>query len=143
LAINLWKLGGQPTSYNPLPSNGLTNAPKISIATGSFSIRFKAYAKTSIGKRLYIVDSGSIGIAQYITLTQTLTSYEFSFNRFSLGGSNFFYISDSDSAGDFVVTDIELVNKPLGTATINGVDGFGKVLLGDGSLKTVSNFAGK
>lgn len=120
MAINLWKLGGQPTSYNPLPlGKAGSGAPFIKVSMGSFIIRFKAM---SVGRgRLRIQDSQSVGINQLVTLTSIMTSYSFGLDRLTLSGSDSLYIADEDNKGDIIIQDIELVRKPLPKLTINGL----------------------
>jgi hypothetical protein len=115
MAINLWKLAGKPTSYNPLPI-GLTNFAWFEI--GDYVIRFRAKAPTPNAK----IRAISNGVSQMdFVLTNTFKTFELVLNRPSYG---VFYIYDPNSLGNIEVDSIEVVRKPLSKLTINGLDGF-------------------
>jgi hypothetical protein len=137
LSINLWKLGGKPTSFNPLPV-GATNS--VNLLSGDYIVTFKVKSLSSAVLRVHLFDW--FDFKQEFNISPTLTSYTFTFKS-KVGQA--FYFRDVNSIGDIIIEEIELVQKPLGTATINGLDGFGYKLDGavDGSLKAVGNFQGK
>jgi hypothetical protein len=136
MSLNLWKTGEQPTSYNPLPI-GWGNSIYVKQYTDyTFSFR----AKSDTNATLHIEDDGTASVIKDFFLTSEFKIYEFSW----LQKTNFkIYFYDLHSKGDIIIQDIQLVQKPLPKLTINGIDGFGKVLMGDGSLTTMSNFDGK
>jgi hypothetical protein len=117
VAINLWKLGGKPTSYNPLPI-GYGNIVAV-LGIGDYTIRFKA--KSVSGGKLELFDESPYDFYKSITLTNTLSSYEFTFTSKS---KQQFTIKDETDKGDIIIEDIQLVQKPLPKLTINGIDGF-------------------
>jgi hypothetical protein len=119
MALNLWKTGGAPTSYTPVPylstQFALQHCP-----TGDLVIKFYAYSPTGKSLRLKLNTANNTFWSQAMTTSRTL--YQVSFNNsidqvllFSGGGP-----TDTD----VVVDGIELVQKPLPALTINGIDGF-------------------
>jgi hypothetical protein len=119
VALNLWKVGGMPTSYNPLPI-GFTNASKLSnMNLGDFIIRLRAKSVSNAKLRLQLSNGGNF-LRDY-QLSNTFTFIEVSFTNPSLQN---FYLNDLNSNGDIIIDSIELVQKPMPKLTVNGVDGF-------------------
>jgi hypothetical protein len=115
MAINLWKIGGKPLSYNPLPT-GYTNGVVLEI--GDYILSFNA--KSNSNGNLMIDRANQSGDT-FITLTPDLKKYTVSFN-IPVKQSVFLY--SSSGATDIIIDSIELVQKPLPKLTLNGVDGF-------------------
>lgn len=132
MALNLWKLGGKSTAYNPLP-NGYTDLGLTK--TGSMRLKFKAKSQSKANLRVFV--SVSYALNTTITLTEDLKDYEFDFFYNQIGVLSFQNVTN---AADIVIESIELVQKPLPKLTINGIDGFnsGKWVL-NSSLHTVIN----
>jgi hypothetical protein len=123
VALNLWKIGGMATSFNPLPT-GFTSANRVDMGIGNFTVRFRAKSNTSATLR--VVDSTTYKwISKDYILTSDFKSYETSF---SISDSSFgtykLYLYDANSVGNIIIANIELVQKPLPKLTLNGVDGF-------------------
>jgi hypothetical protein len=118
MAINLWKLGGKPTSYNPLIGEAFAS---ILNANTSYRISFKA--KSNSFGILMITDTASNGrdIYQFINLTPYLQTFSYDFT--SKHTQNFHFV-DTTFSGDIIIEDIQLIEKPLSKLTINGIDGF-------------------
>lgn len=116
MAINLWKLAGRKTEYNPLPSDWTNN---LYLNIGDYDISFKA--KSQSNSRLNVVGSGGKYIGQILPLNTTLTEYKFSVNWLDYRYLAFYAL---DSSTDIVIEDIKVVETPTGKATINGIDGF-------------------
>jgi hypothetical protein len=114
MAINFWTLGGKPASYNPLPT-GWNNF--ITIEITSYVVKFKA--KSTSGASLRVkTDTTATGMNQLLVLTNTLSSFEFSFDN---KAPQKFHFYDETSRGDIIITDIQLVEKPLPKLTVNGI----------------------
>lgn len=116
MALNLWKIGGKPTSYNPLPF-GYQNIP---INAGDYV--FKCKAKSSLGGTFEITETGTDEFIQYFVLNSQFQDIVFTFSKKKSGEA--FLIRDRFTTGDIIIEDIQLVQKPLPTLTINGIDGF-------------------
>jgi hypothetical protein len=113
MALNLWKLGGQPTAYSPLPVAtqtiiGLTPYQE-------YIIKFKA--RSASNARLNI----SSLVNTSFDFTSDLKEYT---HPFICGSTGILYVNDINDKGDIIIQDIQLVEKPLPKLTINGVDGF-------------------
>jgi hypothetical protein len=111
MAINLWKLGGQASDFEVLPSNLNT---KVSLGIGEYIVKFKA--KSNSGARVRIGGMTSSvkveNLSPYIlTLTNVLTEYVLNVRALSSDALIFY---DGDKVGDISVKNIELVQKPLG-----------------------------
>jgi hypothetical protein len=113
MAINLWKLGGQATAYNPLPV-GLTS---ISLGIGTFSVKIKAKAIDNS----HILRLSATGIDIRFNLNTESKEYVSEFNNSTKQNVG---ISRYTGTGDIIIESIELVEKPLPKLTINGIDGF-------------------
>jgi len=136
MAINYWNRSERPASYNPLPGavSGQTNA-NIEAST-EYRVRFKAKSPTNAVVRV----SAGANIYADITLTPEFKEYTADF----IAVYSYVYVYDKNAAGNIEIKDIEIVEKPTGKTTINGVDGFGKVLPGfTGKLSAFGDFAGK
>jgi hypothetical protein len=116
MAINLWEQASLKTSYNPFPSNVSITA----LSYGEYELTFSA--KSPSGATLRVTDNGNLSYTYNTVLTPTMTNYKF--NLFQKPVSNRFYIFDLLPSNDIVIENIKLVEKPMGKATINGVDGF-------------------
>jgi hypothetical protein len=115
VAINLWKTGGKPTSYNTLP----TGWTEVSISGyRGYVMTFRAKSPSSASITLYSRMGNEL--VKTINLTPVMTTYTASVDVTS---SNLFSIFNA-SATDIIIDSIELVQKPLPKLTINGVDGF-------------------
>jgi hypothetical protein len=119
MAINLWKVGGQPTAFSPLPSSGYQLVYISNSAT--FEMKFKAKS-TNVGK-LRLTEQGGAPLSITFALTSNLTEYV---TTFSISGNVGKWVGfiDNNSTGDIIIQDIQLVEKPLPKLTINGMDGF-------------------
>jgi hypothetical protein len=113
MAINLWKLAGNPTSYNPLPV-GWVN--RIEYGNSDYVMTLKA--KSNSGASLRVTGSDNKDIYSYVYPTSEFQEYTFSFTGTSR--TLFLYTTGND----VVVEDVKLVEKSAGRATINGIDGF-------------------
>jgi hypothetical protein len=117
MSLNLWKIGGQPTSYNPLPL-GYSNQVSLK---GIFPFVLKLKAKSVSGATLFVqLNDGSQFFSTKI-LTSNLREYEF---EYSPNKTVLLMLGDLNAKGDIIIEDIQLVQKPLPTLTINGIDGF-------------------
>lgn len=116
MALNLWKLAGKPTSYNPLPT-GITE--NITLGIGSFLIRVKARSASGAYLKSKLNSQGLYPFNQL--LSPISTTYEFAVDNTV---AQPIYIYDVNSKGDIIIDSIELVNKALPKLTINGIDGF-------------------
>lgn len=116
MAINLWEAEGKPTAYNPLP---LSTVNRVYVGIGDYTITFKANSPTK--SLLKVGDIGEQDLNQTLTLTNDFKSYTFTFKSSMYQQ---IYLYDLNSVSDIIIEDIKLVEKPLGVATINGVDGF-------------------
>jgi hypothetical protein len=113
MAINLWKLGGQPTAYNPLP---IATQTIIGLTPyQEYIIKFKA--RSASNARLNI----SSLVNTSFDFTNELKEY---IHPFICGSAGILYVNDINDKGDIIIQDIQLVEKPLPKLTINGVDGF-------------------
>jgi hypothetical protein len=112
MAIDFWKLSGQPTSYSPLDSYvGLSISHQ-----GTFVITFKAKSNS---KTMLLV-SGNADI--YFELTPEWKEYTCEMDVHN-------YIGIADDAGyyDASIKDLKVIEKPLDKLTNNRLDGFGTV----------------
>lgn len=121
MTINLWEVGGQPTSFNPLPRTpypeitpNLSNDMVISFKARSAVTNARMYVQYGVG--------ATDGFGTWVYLTNNMTEYVFSFTPKNLGKKIIIY--DADNANQVEIKDIKIVEKPMGNATINGVDGF-------------------
>ena len=117
MALNLWTLGGQPANFNPIPSNH----PRIIIGLGEY--HFSCMARSATGGKLNVVDDNSDDLLKNWTLTNEFKLYEASFKS-TKQNQNLWVQDFPNRTGDIEIKDIQLVEKPLGAATINGIDGF-------------------
>jgi hypothetical protein len=113
MALNLWKVGGKPTSYNPLPTGFGT---VIVLGIGEYVLNIKA--KSATNSVLRVINGG---VANDVNLTPISTTYTVLFSRKSTDNV---FLYDNASKGDIIIDSIELVQKPLPKLTINGIDGF-------------------
>jgi hypothetical protein len=119
MALNLWKIGGKPTSYNPLP----TGAININLTNiGDYRVIVKARSLTN-GTILTLQwdDGGSQKELKSISLTTTTVEYVWDFTTDKPCP---FYIIRGSGTPDIIIDSIELVQRPLPKLTLNGVDGF-------------------
>jgi hypothetical protein len=125
MALNLWKIGGKPTSYNPLPT-GWGN--KVLLGIGDFVLKFRASSPS--GSQLLInADTSTIkidtGYSKLITLSALTQTFSIAISNPS---STNIYFYDNASKGDIIIDSIELVQKPLPKLTTP------KYLWSDGKL---------
>jgi hypothetical protein len=115
MAINLWTLGGKTSSYNPLPTSWGNYL--IFDRKSVFIVTLKAKSASNASLRI----TGDVGSDKVYPL-----SNEFKHITHEINGliDKQFYLYDHLSRGDIIIQDIQLVEKPLGLATINGIDGF-------------------
>jgi hypothetical protein len=121
MALNLWKIGGQPTSFNPLPSGAVNY---VFVNAKDLIVRFYAKSNPSINNgvaKLKIRDSNAANIV-YCDLTPVRTFYEVPISKHA--NANSIYLVDEMSLNNIIIDSIELVQKPLPKLTINGIDGF-------------------
>jgi hypothetical protein len=117
VALNLWKIGGQPMSYSPLSSGYKTvSVPSI----GQYVVNIRA--RSASNAKLNVWLTGEAGIKDQILLTPNFTNY--SIIKTSTVSNGVLNIVDQDTRGDIIIDSIELVQKPLPKLTLNGVDGF-------------------
>lgn len=112
MSINLWRLGGKPTSYNPLPSGVANKVENLSI-NASYQVTFRA--KSASNAVLSLV--GYIPTYKAITLTPDFVTYTVTF----VSSENRLIFWDSTSKGDIIIDSITLVQKPLDKLTVNGL----------------------
>jgi hypothetical protein len=118
VALNLWKLAGDATGYNPL-SNVASLIINLNVNT-QYILSFSARSISGNGTikhadgNTYLPTLNN-GVA--ITLTTTTKQYSFSFTSSVL---NKLYLWAS-IANDVVIDNIQLVQKPLPKFTINGI----------------------
>jgi hypothetical protein len=115
VALNLWKIGGKPTSYNPLPT-GYVNG--VSLEIGDYVISFNAKSSSSGSLML---DRASQTGDTVISLTPDLKKYTVSLN---IPTKQSLFLYSQGGATDIIIDSIELVQKPMPKLTVNGVDGF-------------------
>lgn len=136
MTINLWEVGGRPTSYNPLPT-GWTEF--ITIDVRSYEVSFQA--KSALGVKLGVKQDTQNVYLFNQNLTTEFKEYRFSFTN---SMKQPLYIRPSDGALDIVIKDIMVTEKSMGKATINGVDGFGNIKEGfTGKMSAIADFTGK
>lgn len=111
MSLNHWKLGGQPTSYNPLPDSVYVE----SNIQNPLIVRFKAKSNSNAKLRIYRQPNSS-----YQQLTNVLNEY---IVDVPYGDSNKIYLLDNTIENDIIIEDIQLVEKPLPKLTINGISG--------------------
>jgi hypothetical protein len=124
MAINLWKLGGQPTSYFQLPIsyvNFVTIKPFTDYVM-KIKARSALSSPLSLGAdfNVDLVVDGVSGIKN-ISLSQSLQIFTFTINT---KRTQRLYLLDKNSIGDIFIDSVELVEKPLQKLTLNGIDGF-------------------
>jgi hypothetical protein len=109
MAINLWTLGGKPSSYNPLPIGG-SNLP---INIGEYTLTLKA--KSNLNATLTIDIDGS-GLVNGMGFANNVLTREFQIYTFILKTTSFqtLFIADLNSKGDIIIENIQVVEKPLG-----------------------------
>jgi hypothetical protein len=112
MAINIWRLSGKPTSYNPM-----SVAQSAYMGIGNFLITLKAKSPTGSTLRVF-----GTGFDNRYTLTNDYKIISFEIN--STSSSNYLQISTYMGTADIIIDSIELVQKPLPKLTINGIDGF-------------------
>lgn len=112
MALNLWKLGGRQTSYNPLPVGYSGN--NVMLGIGEFVVTFKA--KTASNGSVSVQTEGAVDTNISIPLTTNLKMY--SVNVVSKKQQNLWI---SANKGDIIIEDIQLIEKPLPKLTINGI----------------------
>jgi hypothetical protein len=116
VALNYWKIGGKPTSYNPL-SSGYADK-QVSILTGTkYVVTFNASSLS--GSAVQLANLTGTPYTN-ITLTPNKTKYTYEF----VGVNGCFIIWCTSGATDIIIDSIELVQKSLPKLTLNGVDGF-------------------
>jgi hypothetical protein len=117
---NLWEAAGRPTSYNPIPV-GYTAKMDLPI-NDVFLISFKA--KSPTGASLRVQDYAlTPAYTAVFNLTNEFKEYSFLVKAYTAANPAVYFF-DLNNAGNIVVQDIRVVEKPLGRATINGIDGF-------------------
>ncbi|OLS39147.1 hypothetical protein [Bacillus sp. MRMR6] len=119
MSLNLWKLAGLSTSFNPLPT-GLTANNRVSLnVLQPYVVTLKA--KSMSGGRLELINN-LVNKGRF-TLDGNFKTYTFEITP-TPNSTGFHYLYDVDSKGDIIIEDIQLVQKPLPKLTINGIDGF-------------------
>jgi hypothetical protein len=117
VALNLWKTGGKPTSYNPLTTGYIDKQVPVSVGV-NYVVSF--YASSASSKSIQLANLTGTPYVNSVPLTPVRTRYTYEF----IGVNNWFIIYNNTSATDVIIDSIELVQKPLPKLTINGVDGF-------------------
>lgn len=112
MALDYWKLGGLPSKYNPLPVGQFIGLPRLS--RGDYIFSFTAYSPK--GATLRVSDNVT---TSRLVLTTTPKVYSVNF----LNSNAQFWMNDEFNYGDIVVSDINIVQKPLPKLTINGISG--------------------
>jgi hypothetical protein len=112
MAINLWKLSGQQTAYNPLP----TPTQMITNLTPYKEYIFIFKAKSESGARLNVSSLTNTAF----DLTNFLKEYT---HTFTCGSTSILYVNDINDKGDILIQDIQLIEKPLDKLTVNGLSG--------------------
>jgi hypothetical protein len=120
MALNLWKIGGKPTSYNPLP-NGSVYLMNNEI--GKYNFKVKAYSPSGGRLNVFGDDGGFSRTDSLGNVTLTGVSKEYLF-EVTLTSKQTIYLSNQDNKSDIIIDSLELVQKPLPKLTVNGVDGF-------------------
>lgn len=114
--LNLWKLRGLPTSYNPLPLDWKWATVKPAKV---YRISFKAKSDQRAALRLSA--QGGTTYTEYINLTP---QYQYFERDIEIKDEEWIGILDESNVGDINIIDIVLTEKPLGKLTLNGVPGF-------------------
>lgn len=112
MALNLWKIGGQPVSYSPLPL-GMTNYVTVTNNIFILSVR----AKSNSNNKLAVTNNTAV------QLTTDFATYTFTVDCTAMA-SPIVRLYDNNQTGDIIIDSISLVQKPLSKLTINGIDGF-------------------
>jgi hypothetical protein len=120
VALNLWKIGGKPTSYNPLPNGSVY---VINNEIGKYNFKVKAYSPSGGRLNVFGDNSGFSRTDNLGNVTLTGISKEYLF-EVTLTSKQSIYLSNQDNKSDIIIDSIELVQKPLPKLTLNGVDGF-------------------
>ncbi len=120
MAINLWKIGGQPTSYNPLPQGYTVYVYVKPFQEYVLKIKTKSLSGASI--RAQIGNGSTYGETK--TLTSEFKEYTFDIKVNGIPNAWALYLYTGSTANDIIIEDIQLVQKPLPTLTINGISGF-------------------
>jgi hypothetical protein len=117
MAINLWEQSGKPTGFSPLPSGYGTWVGLNPL--NEYVIKFKAKSPSGASIRVQNYDK----FIQVWKLTNEFREFE-TLAKVTSEVKPGLYIYDVDGIGDIEVKDINVVEKPLGKATINMVDHF-------------------
>lgn len=111
---NLWVLGGQPASFNPLPAGWISIPFPGSYGgpTNRFRVTFKG--RSAKGGKVTVYTEYKNDFGEHVTqLTNTLTSYSYEFTCTYTGDGNFFFFKrnnfDADSDSDIILQDISIV----------------------------------
>jgi hypothetical protein len=107
MAQNLWKLGGQPTSFNPLS----VTVYGIPVPIGSYTVNVKARSASGRTLKCWVSpqEFSSVGM---VTLTPTATVY--TFNKTVLSTNQNIQMCDGVGAGgDIIIDSIEVVKQAL------------------------------
>lgn len=126
--LNYWKLDGKPTSYNPLPVG--YNTIDVNYYK-RYAVRFRAKSQSKAQLRIQGYNPATSSVI--FNLTPVIKEYEGEVSPTS--GYAQIYLHDLNSSGDIVIEDIEVIEKPLGKLTLNGVSN--KVI--DWQVGTFSN----
>jgi hypothetical protein len=112
MALNLWKIGGQSTSYNPL-----SGSPFASVSPNTDYV-LTLYARSASNGSLQLNTQGIVLTSQSLTSQRTFYTFNLKPTQTQL------YFTDLGNKGDIIIDNIVLVQKPLPKLTLNGVDGF-------------------
>lgn len=111
---NLWVLGGQPTSFSPLPAGWISIPFPGSYGgpTNRFRVTFKG--RSAKGGKVVVYTEYKNDFNEQVTqLTNTLTEYFYEFTCTYTGDGNFFFFKrnnfDADSDSDIILQDISIV----------------------------------
>lgn len=117
MSLDYWKLGGGQASYNVLP---LGWGPKINPKEFWLKdVLLTFTAKSASGGQFRVTDTGYLSLDKRVTLTPELKEYQIEWYQKQSAELLFYTYTN-----DVVITDIQIVQKPLPKLTINGIDGF-------------------
>jgi hypothetical protein len=121
MAFNLWTANGNDKEYAQLTSTAYhTTIRSIPVERNKdYVIKFKAYSLSGTSQIRTSLFATTI---KYVTATKDLTEFIVEFNSGASIDAVFIY--GYNNANDIYIRDIEIVEKSLGKATINGIDGF-------------------
>lgn len=121
MTIDLWKLEGLASSYNPLPTGFLVTNKINALPIGEYVVSFYAYSPTNRSIRIKLDTITNANVYTQV-LTPTRTLYTATFKNPYIQTCYILGVTSLDN--DIVIDSIKFTRKPLGNLTLNMIDGF-------------------